>query len=73
MSVSNIRAVLSPLPVTILEHDEEANEVVRIASPWPGIEAEHLDTGRTRKIACGVYWRPIVSSVDFKPGLRIAR
>lgn len=33
VSVSKMRAVLSPLPVTILEEDDDANEVVRIASP----------------------------------------
>ena len=33
VSVSNILAVLSPLPVTILEEDDAANEVVNIASP----------------------------------------
>lgn len=73
VSVSKIRAVLSPLPVTSLEEVEDANEVVRMASPWPGIEAEHLDTARTRKTACGVYWRLIVSSVVVKPGCRTAR
>ena len=33
MSVSNILALLSPLPVTSLEEEEDAKEVARIASP----------------------------------------
>ena len=51
VSVSNMRAVLSPLPVTSREDEEEAKDVASIASPWPGIEAEHRETARTRKIA----------------------
>ncbi len=54
MSQSHIRAVESPLPVT--SNDDEAGEkaVARIASPCPDIAAEHLDTARTLKTACGV-------------------
>lgn len=33
VSVSKIRAVLSPLPVTNLEDEDGENEVARIASP----------------------------------------
>lgn len=33
VSVSNILALLSPLPVTSLEEEEDAKEVARIASP----------------------------------------
>lgn len=51
MSQSHIRAVASPLPVTILEDEEGENCVASIASPWPGIDDEHRDTARTRKIA----------------------
>lgn len=64
MSQSHIRAVASPLPVTILEDEEGENCVASIASPWPGIDDEHRDTARTRKIAWGVYWRFMMSSVD---------
>ena len=70
MSVSHSLAVPSPLPVTSLAEDEGENAVARIASPWPGIDDEHLDTARTRKTACGVYWRLIDSSVVFNPGFR---
>lgn len=73
MSVSKMRAVLSPLPVASFDDEDGEKEVARMASPWPGIEAEHLDTARTRNIACGVYWRLMMSSVVFRPGLRSAR
>lgn len=33
VSVSNILALLSPLPVTNLEEEDEAKDVARIASP----------------------------------------
>lgn len=33
VSVSKMRAVLSPLPVANLEEDEEAKDVARMASP----------------------------------------
>jgi len=51
---------------------DEAGEkaVANIASPCPATEAEHLETARTRKTACGVKWRLMISSVLFKPGLR---
>lgn len=51
VSQSQILAVESPLPVTILEEDEGEKCVARMASPWPGIDEEHRDTARTRKIA----------------------
>ena len=44
--------------------------MARMASPWPGIEDEHRLTARTRKTACGVYWRLMVSSVVLRPGRR---
>lgn len=70
MSQSHIRAVESPLPVTIVEDETGEKAVARIASPCPAIDAEHLDTARTRKTAWGVYWREMVSSVVFRPGFR---
>ena len=70
VSQSKIRAVESPLPVASLEDERGENDVARMASPWPGIEEEHLETARTRNTAWGVYWRVIESSVVFKPGLR---
>lgn len=54
--------------MTILEEDEGENCVASMASPWPGIEDEHRDTARTRKMACGVYWRVMRSSVVFTLG-----
>ena len=54
VSQSHILAVESPLPVA--NNDEEAGEkaVARMASPCPDTAAEHLDTARTLKTACGV-------------------
>lgn len=54
VSQSNIRAVLSPLPVTIVEDDTGENAIARIAEPCPAIAAEHLETAFTLKTACGV-------------------
>jgi len=68
--MSHNLAVPSPLPVTSCEEDAGENAVHRMASPWPGIEEEHLDTARRRKMACGMYWRLMESSVVFKPGFR---
>ena len=55
VSQSQILAVESPLPVTILEEDVGENAVARIASPCPDIDAAHLETALTRNTACGVY------------------
>lgn len=54
--------------MTILEDDEGENWVASIASPWPGIEEEHRDTARTRKMAWGVNWRIMRSSVVLRLG-----
>ena len=54
VSVSHSLAVPSPLPVRSFEEDDGENAVASIASPWPGIDDEHRETARTRKIACGV-------------------
>jgi hypothetical protein len=54
VSQSHIRAVESPLPETIVEEETGENDVARIASPCPAMEAEHRETAFTRKIACGV-------------------
>ena|SRR2546430_4205 len=70
VSQSHIRAVLSPLPVTIVADDAGENVAARIASPCPDIDAEHRDTALTLKIACGVYCSVTVSSVVLKPGFR---
>jgi hypothetical protein len=48
-----MRAVLSPLPLTILDDDLGENCVANIASPWPGIVDAHLDTACTLNTACG--------------------
>ncbi len=56
--------------MTSLDDDEGEKDVANMASPCPGIDEEHLDTARTRNIACGVYWRLIESSVVLRPGLR---
>ena len=52
---------------------EDAGEkvVANIASLCPVTEAEHLDTARTRKTACGVNRRLMTSSVLFRPGFMI--
>jgi len=68
VSQSHILAVESPLPLTIAEEEEVENIVASIASPWPAIEEEHLDTARTLNTAWGVYCRLRESSVVFKPG-----
>ena len=73
VSQSHILAVESPLPLTIVEDEEGENMVANIASPWPGIDEEHLDTARTLKTACGVNCRLRESSVVFKPGRIIDR
>lgn len=54
VSQSQIRAVESPLPVTMVDDDAGEKDVARIASPWPDIAAEHLVTALTRNTACGV-------------------
>lgn len=51
VSQSHIRAVESPLPVTIRDEEAAENEVARMASPWPGMDEAHRDTARTRKTA----------------------
>ena len=71
MSQSHIRAVESPLPVQSRDEDEGEKDEARMASPCPGMADEHLDTARTRKTACGVYWREMDSSVLFRPGFKI--
>lgn len=54
MSQSQIRAVESPLPETMVDEETGEKDVARIASPCPAIEAEHRETALTRKTACGV-------------------
>lgn len=54
VSQSQTRAVESPLPETIVEDETGEKDVARIASPWPAMEAAHLETAFTRKTACGV-------------------
>ena len=65
-----MRAVASPDPVSNLEDDAGEKAVARMASPWPGIDAEHLDTDLTRKTAWGVKCKLMESSVVLRPGLR---
>lgn len=69
VSQSHIRAVLSPLPLTILDDDFGENCIANIASPWPGIVEAHLETARTRKTACGAAEMLCTSSVLISPGL----
>lgn len=51
---SHIRAVESPLPVASIDDEAGEKAAARMGSPWPDIDAEHLDTARTLKTACGV-------------------
>ena len=51
VSQSHILAVLSPLPVAIMEDDIGEKVVANIASPWPDMDAEHRETARTLKMA----------------------
>lgn len=68
VSQSHIRAVLSPLPLTILDDDFGENCVANIASPWPGIVEAHLDTACTLNTACGAAEIFCTSSVLMSPG-----
>lgn len=60
--------MLSPLPVASIEEEAGEKVAASIDSPWPEIEAEHLDTGRTLKTACGAYCNIMLSSTVFSPG-----
>ena len=51
VSQSHNRAVESPLPVKSFDDVAGEKAVANIASPWPGIDDEHLETARTLKTA----------------------
>src|SRR5690625_2008854 len=53
VSVSHIRAVLSPDPVARRELVAGLNCAARIASPWPGILCDMRVTACTLKTDCG--------------------
>jgi hypothetical protein len=51
ISQSQIRAVESPLPDTMVEEETGEKDVARMASPCPAMEAAHRETALTRKTA----------------------
>lgn len=70
VSQSQMRAVLSPLPVASREDEEGENWVARMASPWPLMLAEHLVTALTLKTASarqGMFsWTSVLESPERK-------
>lgn len=51
--MSQMRAVLSPLPVARRADDAGENWQARIGWPWPGMRCARRETAWTRKTACG--------------------